>query len=190
MAYTSQTLAYDAYEALRLRSPQIGSSAIPRIVLLIPSALEEVGRNAVAGDYDGLQKSFAITITSGRTDLSAVAGLLFDPLKSKVMPPSSTTPAVWHPDTDDLVFGNMAVGASEPVHYSQEGTVLVFRNNADGLISTLSGTGAVVTNYVPSLTDAARPLPVQYEGLLLKTLVELVAGGGASAVQSAQAGRA
>lgn len=189
MAYSSATLAIDAYEALRLRNPRIGPSAKPRLMLLVPLALEELGRNAVAGDYDGLQKSFAITITAGRTDLKDIAGLLFDPLKSVVIPPSSTTPAIWHPDTGDLIWGNMTVGATEPVHYSQEGTVLVFRNNADGSISTLAGTGAVVTNYVPSLTDAARPLPVQYEGLLLKTLVEMVAGGGVSAAESAQAGR-
>jgi hypothetical protein len=189
VAYTEQALSNDAYEILRLRGP-VPPSAIPRIRVLIPLAMEELGKTFAASDYEGLQKSFAVTITAGRADLKDVEGLLFNPLRSVVFPPSSTTPAIWQPDTADLVWGNMVIGSSEPVYYTQEGTVLVFRNNADGSISTLAGTGAVVTNYVPSLIDAARPLPVQYEGLLLKTLVELASGAGISAVESAQVGRA
>lgn len=176
MSYTPQTLAYDAFERIKVSNPQAPASLIPRLTTMIPSALERLARVAVENDYEGLQKSFAITIAAGETDLASIAGLLFNPLRSIVYPSASSTPAIYLEEVEDLIWGIPDTGASVPVYYSQKGTILSFRNNTDGLLTTLAGTGSLVTNYVPSLTDAAYPLPVQYEGLTVETLVEMSMG--------------
>lgn len=145
-----------------------------RILGLTMLALETLGKMvAESPRYQAMQKSFAITITGGQTDLDAITGLLFDPFKSLVYPSSSTTPAVYMYGPESLIWGGMVLGASEPIYYSEKGRILQFRNNTDGVLTSLSSTGSVYTNYVPTLADAARPLPFQYQGTLAALIASL-----------------
>ena len=169
MAYTSQTLANDAYELIKARDPNALPSLVPRIATMIPAALERLGRMVLVSHYEEMQRSFAITIAGGASDLETIPGLLFDPLKSIVYPGGTTSPAIYLPQVEDLSWATLATGAPEPIYYALKGTILQFRNT-DGSMLSLSGTGSVITNYVPSLTDVARPLPSRYEGVLVEIL--------------------
>lgn len=151
-----------------------------RILGLVTPGMEMTARMVRASPgYEGMQKEFPITIAAGESDLQAIDGLLFDPLKSIVCATEDGIPAVYLPTPEDLVWGGMSLGAAEPYYFSQRGTKLLFRNKADGEINTLNSDGIVVTNYIPKLTDGPgddRPLPFQYRGLLAATIAGLATG--------------
>lgn len=191
MAYTSATLTNDAYEALRLRNPRIGPSAKPRLVLLVPSALELMALRIKDSDgYEGLQQDFTATPTAGRLDLSAIAGILFDLDKANVRIASSGVNIQMVDSVETLEHGRLP---TDRVWVAQDGQELVFRSTTPSLTDYATQV-KIKSNYVPSLTGAdARPLPARFEGLLLKTLVELGAREPLSvmeAKESAAVGRA
>jgi hypothetical protein len=174
MAVTEISIAQRTFAALVTGGADPTKISVPHLLALVPDALELLGKRVAAGpDCEGLQKSFAATIAAGVTDTAALSGILFDPLKAIVFPPASTVPCVFLEVYEDLVYGNMPVGAAEAIYYAQNGTVLRFRNNTDGLLNTLAGAATITANYLPSLTDGTLPLPLQYEGALIRSMVEL-----------------
>lgn len=191
MAYTSQTVADAAYEVLRLRNPRLGPTAVPRLVRLVPSALELIALRIKESDgYEGMQQDFTATPTAGRLDLSAVVGLLFDVDKANVRIAASGVNIQIIDSVETLEHGRLP---TDRVWVAQDGQELVFRSTA-GLLTDYATQVKIKSNYVPSLVGAdSRPLLARFEGLLLKTLVELGAREPLSvmeAKESAAVGRA
>jgi hypothetical protein len=174
MALTEISIAQRTFAALVVGGADPTTIKLANLLALIPDALELMSKRVAAGpDFEGLQKSFAASIVAGVTDVAALTGIVFDPLRAIVFPPASTVPCVFMEVYEDLVYGNMAIGASEAVYFTQNGTVLRFRNNTDGSLITLAGAATITANYLCSLTDGTLPIPLQYEGAVIRTMVEL-----------------
>jgi hypothetical protein len=172
MAYTDETLANAAYEALRSRGAGVGASLIPRIRTMIPAALELLGERVARGmDYEDMQADFTATPSAGSLDLSAIAGIIFLSGRATVRVASSD---VLIPEIDDVQTLQDAGLPSDGVLFSRHGRTLRFRSITPSLTDYATAV-KLRSNYVPSLTVSARPLPVRFEGAAVETLAGLVA---------------
>lgn len=170
MSYTAQTLANDAFEKIKTLNPQAPASLIPRIYTLIPAALELLADRVKRSiDYRGLQTDFSVTPVAGLVDLTALAGILFDINRSTVR--VSATNDYLSPVDNIITLENGGLPNDQP-YYAQDGTTLRIRS-VTPLLTDYTTPLKIKSNYIPSLTDAALPLPSQYEGALLETVVEM-----------------
>jgi hypothetical protein len=171
---TNQTAALLAYERLKTEKA-VAPSIIPRLITMIPAALELLAERALREDSEGLQKDFAATPVAGEVDLTALSGILFDLKKSTVRIASSD---VTLNPIDNIITLEQANLSVDQVYYTQRGMELVFRNT-DGLITTFTTPVVIKSAFIPTVAT----LPARYEGALVATLVEMAGGAGAEATE-------
>lgn len=181
--YTEETLPLAVFESLRSRGVPADSSLIPRIRVLIPSALELLSDRVKEGkDYAKGQKDYAITPVAGVIDLIAPAFILFDFNKASVR--VSATNVFLEPIDDlwTLQNGDLPTDVS---YYAEEGRTLRVRSVTTGLLTDYIAPVKVKSNYVFSLTDAARPLPDYFDGALVNTLVGMCMANPVESIEQA-----
>lgn len=147
---------------------------IPNLLALIPDALELLGKRVAAGDdYEGLQMDFDVTPIAGVADLAVVSdGILFDLARARVRVAASDVTLQPIDSLETLQNGDLP---NDQVWYAQEGSTLRFRSTTPSLTNYVTPV-KVKANYIPSLLDAALPLPFQYESALVLIMVELAHG--------------
>jgi hypothetical protein len=171
---TNQTLALLAYERLKTEKA-VAPSIIPRLITMVPAALELLAERALREDSEGLQKDFPATPVAGEVDLTALSGILFDLKKSTVRIASSD---VTLNPIDNIITLEQANLSVDQAYYTQRGMELVFRNT-DGLITTFTTPVVIKSTFIPTVAT----LPARYEGALVATLVEMAGGGAAEATE-------
>jgi hypothetical protein len=170
VAYTEESLTNAIYEAMRVRGMDVGASMIPRIRTIIPTALELLGERVKDGpEYHRMQKDFSITPVAGLIDLSGQTGILFDIKKSTVR--NASTDAYLEA-VDNLITLQNGDLPTDVVYYAEDGRGLRVRS-ITGLLTDYVTPVKVRSNYKPSLTDSARPLPDYFEGALIETAIGL-----------------
>lgn len=182
MAYTTQTLALAAYEALAARRPGLPPSVIPRIATRVPAALELMAKRVAQGPgYRALQKDFDATPTAGVYDTSAAPTMLFDLGRSQVRVASSgaTLQPVDHLRT--LEVGGLP---SDVVYYADDGGRIVFRSTTPA-INDYATAVKIRSNFIPSLSEASS---YGFDGTLLETLVGMVMAEPLEAAEMAATG--
>jgi hypothetical protein len=171
IAYTEETLANAVYEAMRVRGMDVGSSIIPRIRVVIPTALELLGERVKDGpEYKRMQKDFSITPIAGVIDYSGETGIIFDFKKASVR--NASTNAYLEP-VDNLMTLQNGDFDTGTVYYAEDGRSLRVRSTT-GLLNDYGTAVKVRANYKPSLTDSSRPLPDYFEGALIETAIGLI----------------
>lgn len=181
MAYANETiLANDAYERIKVLSPQAPPSLIPRLVTMVPAALELLADKVAQGlGYRGLQKDFDLTPTAGAVDIPTL--MLFDINKATVRVASSNDYLTPIDDVLTLENGNLPL---DQVYYARDGSTLRFRSTT-GLLTDYATALKVRANFIPTLST----LPTtQYEGNLVETLAAMA--GQVHAEEMAMTGRA
>lgn len=181
--YTEETLPLVVYESLRSRGVPADSSLIPRIRVMLPSALELLSDRVKEGkDYQKGQKDYAITPVAGVIDLSVPTFMLFDFNKSTVRVSASN---VYLEPLDDLWTLQNGDLPTDVSYYAEEGRTLRVRSVTTGLLTDYVAPVKVRTNYVFSLTDATRPLPDFFDGALVNTLVGMCMANPVESVEAA-----
>lgn len=166
MAYTELPLANDVYERLKVLNPQAPPSLVPRLVTMIPAALELLADKVRQGPgYRGLQKDFDLTPAAGAVDIPTL--MLFDINKSTVRVASSND---YLTPIDDVLTLENGTLPSDQVYYAADGSTLRFRSTT-GLLTDYATAVKVKANFIPTLAT----LPTQYEGNLVEVLVSLAA---------------
>jgi hypothetical protein len=167
MALTENTLALRALELAGLPETEL-----PRVVSQIPAGLELLGLEVRSSpDYADMQADFPATPVAGLLDLSAIDGILFDMGRSTVRVSATNqrlTPI------DDLLTLQDGRLPSDAVYYAQDGRGLRFRSATPSLTDYATAV-KIRANYVPSLIDSARSVPLRFEGRLVALLASLVA---------------
>jgi hypothetical protein len=136
-------------------------------------ALDLMAKRVAAGPaYEGLQTDYSVNTVAGFIDLRALTGILFDIDRARVRV-TSTNATVRAVDS----YETLENGGLQPdqIYYAQDGTGLRFRD-LTGSITAYAVAVKIMANYIPSFTDAALPIPTQYEPALVSTMVELALG--------------
>jgi len=175
--YTEEILVNDAYERLKLVNPQLPPSIIPRLVILIPSALRllpsRVRERLGEADAEVYRKNYSVTLTDGEGSLSAHTNLASEP-----MIPTEIV-KVTHPDavTSTNAKGKLTRVGSESAlnlskstefaYYAVEDNTLYTMMNNDRTV--LEGTATVRAAYPPAIGNVI----ASHEPLLLEVVVGL-----------------
>lgn len=150
-------------------------------------ALELMAKRVAEGDaYEGLQKDFAVTPTTGFIDLTALTGILFDINRCRIRVTASNATVRACDSYETLEHGDLPL---DQVWYAQDGRGLRFRGT-DGSISTFVSPVLIRANYIPSFTDVTLPIPDQFKAALVTTMVELAIGQMTESRELAQTGGA
>jgi hypothetical protein len=170
MSYTDETLSIAAYERLKVLNPSAPPSFVPRLRTMVQAALELLGeRIARSPDYEAMQADFAFTPAAGVVDLSTQDGLIFLPGRSRVRVAATNAEI---PEVDDALTMQDAGLPNDSAYFARVGRTLRFRSTTPSLDDYVTPV-KVRTNYVPSLTDATRPLPVRFQGAAVESLANL-----------------
>lgn len=180
MSYTPETLTYDTYERLRAQSSQVPSSIIPRLIILVPSALRllpsKVRERFGEQDAELYRKNYTVALTTGQGSLSAHTDLASEPMIA------SEIVKVTHPDVVSSVNSTgklQRVGSESALNLSRslefsyfavEDNVLYTMKDNDR--ATLGSNASVRAGFPPAIGD----VKVSHEPLLLELMVELAQG--------------
>lgn len=175
MAYSRRTLARAVYEALAARGP-VPPSLQPRIVPLIPAAIDRLGEKLASGEFPEWAESqrveFTVTAAAGEVDISSLYadGLVPSALKlAKVYQGDDTQASEWLPDRQAV-----ALMAREgfPV-VAREGSTLVF-GDSDGGVGTLADDVVIRAVALPVESDGSIDWVAPAESALIDELVGML----------------
>lgn len=181
MAVSEASIAQRTFAALVAAGADPAHVKIPNLVALIPDALELLGKRVAAGmDYQGLQTDFSATPAAGLLDLSSLTGLLFDLHRSRVRVSASGISLQPIDSLETLERGDLP---NDQVYYAQDGSTLRFRSTTPALNDYATAL-KIRANFIPSVAT----LPSEYEGALVRVMVEL-AGNAVAAAELTETGR-
>jgi hypothetical protein len=179
VSYTAQTLALAAAEQLRASGINVYPSTVPRLVVLVPSALRKlpvkVRERFGPREAEVYRKNYTVALTDGQGSLAAHTDLTSEPMVV------SDIAKVTHPDvaTEENTEGRLQFAGSRsalsqgrdefPSYAVEDNTLYTL---FDGDTEALDGNATVRAGFVPLITS----VKTSHEPLLLECLVELVKG--------------
>lgn len=169
MALSLENIPIKVRALLAARGQDVSNLRSPRILALVSDALEVMSHRAAKSEgYEGLQKDFSVTPTSGVIDLTSIATIIFDIARSRVRVASTNVPLYAVDSLETLVNAGLP---TDKVIYAQDGTDLHFRD-IGGTLNTYATALKIKANHVLTLAT----VPAQYEDMFIETLAGLVGG--------------
>lgn len=178
MSYTTQTLVNDAYEALKASGAPVPPSLIPRLSILVPTALRllpaRIRERFGDAEAEIYRKNFTVALTAGQGSLATHTDLTSEP-----MIPSEIV-KVTHPSavTDTNASGRLYKVNSESIlslmrsnefaYFAVDDNILYTMMNDDRTV--LTGNATVRAAYPPAIAT----VKFAHEPYLLELLISLV----------------
>ena len=154
-------------------SPEEATLVRSTLSVIANDALELMAKRVAAGEaYEGLQIDYLATPVLGFLDLTLLTGILFDIDRARIRVASTHATLRAVDSYETLENGNLPL---DQIYYAQDGVGLRLRD-LTGSIVLYAVAVKIMANYVPSFTNASFPIPTQYEGALVSTMVELALG--------------
>lgn len=179
MSYTQQTLVNDAYEALKTANPNLPPSVIPRLAILVPSALRKLPTKVRErfGDREAeaYRKNFTVTLTGGSGSLSTHTDLTSEPMiPSEIVKVTHADAVADENEEGRLQYAGsrsaLSQGRDEFPSYAIEDNAIY--TVLDGDTTVLDGDATVRAGFVPAIGS----VKFSHESLLLECLIELAQG--------------
>lgn len=180
MSYTAQTLANDTYEALRSSSANVPASIIPRLVILVPSALRmlptKIRERFGEAEAELYRKDYTVALTSGQGALSLHTDLTSEPMiPSEIV--KVTHPTVVSSTNAEGKLRRLGSSSALDLFRSQEYAYFAIENNTlftmMGNDRTVLGSDATVRAAFPPLITNVK---FSHEPILLECMVEMSQG--------------
>lgn len=175
MAFDEETVATRAREHITDEGEADVGYTIPRIMALIPEALNRLGVKVAASED---REEFQVTLTpgSGLTLAAGVATITDDtviknsiPMGGSVTVTASGVTAIAKPLPNyNALFAS--VTQVDLWHYAMLGTAIHFKDKSTGAVDVITGTGVSV-----SVTASRVPTLAQVKGRYQQELVEILA---------------